>query len=116
MAREQLTFAVYLIHALAASWGKTTGETYSIFKKSGVLANYINPCYDTLHTLSTTFRRFAASQGKPRWMSIIAVAFPARLPSGNTALGDIAREAAILIQYAYLKPNKRGGLSDSSLA
>ena len=55
MAREQLTFAVYLIHALAASWGKTTGETYSIFKKSGVLANYINPCYDTLHTLGTNY-------------------------------------------------------------
>ena len=55
MAREQLTFAVYLIHALAASWGKTTGETYSIFKKSGVLTNYINPCYDTLHTLGTNY-------------------------------------------------------------
>lgn len=55
MAREQLTFAVYLIHALAASWGKTTSETYSIFKTSGVLENYINPCYDTLHTLGTNY-------------------------------------------------------------
>ena len=55
MAREQLTFAVYLIHALAASWGKTTSETYSIFKESGVLANYITPCYDTLHTLGTNY-------------------------------------------------------------
>ena len=55
MAKDQLCFAVFLIHVLAASWGKTTAETYSIFKKSGVLANYIVPCYGALHTLGTNY-------------------------------------------------------------
>lgn len=53
--KGQLVFAVFLVHALAASWGKTTGETYSIFKRAGVLENYIVPCYDVLHSLGTNY-------------------------------------------------------------
>ena len=54
-AKEQLVFAVFLIHALSASWGKSTAEAYSIFKESGVLKNYIIPCYDVLHSLGTNY-------------------------------------------------------------
>ena len=55
VAKEQLVFVVFLIHALSASWGKSTAETYSIFKESGVLKNYIIPCYDVLHSLGTNY-------------------------------------------------------------
>ena len=54
-AKEQLVFAVFLIHALSAAWGKPTGETYAIFKESGVLKNYIIPCYDVLHSLGMNY-------------------------------------------------------------
>lgn len=55
ISKHQLVFVVFLIHALAAAWDKTTSETYQIFKKAGLLENYLYPCYDTLHTLGTNY-------------------------------------------------------------
>lgn len=48
---NELTFAVFVMHVLAAAWGMTPAEAYAICKRSGALDSYIIPCYDVLHTL-----------------------------------------------------------------
>ena len=54
-SKENLVFAVFLVHALAVAWNKSPSAAYAIFKQSGVMENYILPCYDTLHTLGTNY-------------------------------------------------------------
>ena len=45
-----LEFSVFLIHALARAWDRTYGQAYQILNESGILDDYILPCYDVLHT------------------------------------------------------------------
>ena len=49
--RKELTFVVFLIHILAAAWGKSPSEAYSICKRSGALHDYLIPHYEVLHSL-----------------------------------------------------------------
>lgn len=53
MNREELTFTVFLIHKLADAWNKAPSDVYKLLKDSGILEDYILPCYDTLHTLGS---------------------------------------------------------------
>ena len=51
--KNELAFAVFVLHILAAAWGKTPSEAYSICKSSGALDSYIVPHYDVLHSMGT---------------------------------------------------------------
>ena len=55
MDDSNLTFVVYLIHQLAEAWNQTPPEVYKVLKRTGVLDNYIVPCYDVLHTLGKEY-------------------------------------------------------------
>ncbi len=50
MDKKVLTFAIFLIHALGDAWKKPYRNVYQILNESGIMDNYIIPCYDVLHT------------------------------------------------------------------
>ena len=51
MTEEQSFFAVFCIEALADDLGITGDKIYKMLTDdSGILDDYILPCYDTLHT------------------------------------------------------------------
>lgn len=50
MDRKSLEFTVFLIHALANTWNRSCKHVYQILNYTGILDNYILPCYDVLHT------------------------------------------------------------------
>ena len=51
MCRErELSFAIYILYALAEKWKKTPVAVYKILNETGILDNYIIACYDMLHT------------------------------------------------------------------
>ena len=52
-AGKELSFIVFVIHILAAAWGKSTPEAYALCKSSGALDNYLIPHYEVLHTLGS---------------------------------------------------------------
>lgn len=55
MSGKELSFTVFLINQLAAAWKMSTGRVYSILCKGDILDGYIIPCYDTLHTLGSSY-------------------------------------------------------------
>lgn len=50
MDKKILEFTVFLIHILADEWKKPYRMVYQVLNESGILDNYIVPCYDVLHT------------------------------------------------------------------
>ncbi len=60
--RKELTFVVLLIHILAAAWGKSPSEAYSICNRSGALHDYLIPHYEVLHSLGAS-RDFRLADG-----------------------------------------------------
>ena len=50
MDKKTLEFAVFLIPALADNWKKPYRYVYQVLNETGILDNYIVPCYDVLHT------------------------------------------------------------------
>jgi len=51
MCKErELNFSIFLLYNLADEWKKTPAEVYRILNTTGILDNYIIPCYDVLHT------------------------------------------------------------------
>ena len=51
MNTKELAFAVFCIENTAECLGFNGGEMYKLLtEKSGILDNYIIPCYDALHT------------------------------------------------------------------
>lgn len=50
MDKKMLNFSVFLIHALSEDWDRTCGQVYQILNETGILDDYILPCYDVLHT------------------------------------------------------------------
>ena len=50
MDKKTLEFTVFLIHALTDDWKKPYRVVYQILNETGILDNYIVPCYDVLHT------------------------------------------------------------------
>ena len=55
MGTKELSFTVFLIHQLAEAWNKTPAEVYSVLENTGILNDYIVPCYDTLHTMGSQY-------------------------------------------------------------
>ena len=49
--KKELTFVVFVLHALGQHWNMTTPEVYDILNSTGILDDYIIKCYDVLHTL-----------------------------------------------------------------
>ena len=47
---RELRFLIYILYALAEKWEKTPTFVYKILDATGILDNYIIPCYDMLHT------------------------------------------------------------------
>lgn len=52
---KELSFSIFMMYSLANEWGKTPAEVYHILNDTGVLDDYIIPCYDTLHTLGKEY-------------------------------------------------------------
>ena len=51
MCKEsELEFIVFLLYGLADKWKMTTVAVYQILNSTGILDNYVIPCYDVLHT------------------------------------------------------------------
>ena len=53
--KNEIEFAVFLIHRLSRAWDKTVPETYRILSESNILGGYILPCYDVLHTQGESY-------------------------------------------------------------
>ena len=51
----ELTFVVFILHALGQHWNMTTPEVYDILNSTGILDDYIIKCYDVLHTLGKEY-------------------------------------------------------------
>ena len=51
LEKKELTFVVFILHALGQHWNMTTPEVYDILNSTGILDDYIIKCYDVLHTL-----------------------------------------------------------------
>ena len=53
--KKELTFVVFILHALGQHWNITTPEVYDILNSTGILDDYIIKCYDVLHTLGKEY-------------------------------------------------------------
>ena len=51
LEKKELTFVVFILHALGQHWNMTTPEVYDISNSTGILDDYIIKFYDVLHTL-----------------------------------------------------------------
>ena len=52
---EQLNFTTYCVGNLADALEMSAGQVYHMLRSSGILRDYILPCYDTLHTFSKEY-------------------------------------------------------------
>ena len=55
LEKKELTFLVFILHALGQHWNMTTPEVYDILNSTGILDDYIIKCYDVLHTLGKEY-------------------------------------------------------------
>ena len=55
LGKKELTFVVFILHALGQHWNMTTPEVYEILNTTGILDDYIIKCYDVLHTLGKEY-------------------------------------------------------------
>ena len=55
MNYNNLDFITYCIGNLSRRLGMTAGEVYRKLKQSGILTEYIIPCYDVLHTFGKEY-------------------------------------------------------------
>ena len=55
LEKKELTFVVFILHALGQHWNMTTPEVYDILNSTGILDDYIIRCYDVLHTLGKEY-------------------------------------------------------------
>lgn len=53
--KKELTFVVFVLHALGQHWNMTTPEVHDILNSTGILDDYIIKCYDVLHTLGKEY-------------------------------------------------------------
>jgi len=52
---ETLSFTTFCVGSLADTLKMDAAQVYDMLRKSGVLANYIIPNYDVLHTFSKEY-------------------------------------------------------------
>ena len=55
LEKKELTFVVFILHALGQHWNMTTPEVYDILNSTGILDDYIIKCYDVLHTFGKEY-------------------------------------------------------------
>lgn len=55
LEKKELTFVIFILHALGQHWNMTTPEVYEILNTTGILDDYIIKCYDVLHALGKKF-------------------------------------------------------------
>ena len=55
LEKKELTFVVFILHALGQHWNMTTPEVYEILNTTGILDDCIIKCYDVLHTLGKEY-------------------------------------------------------------
>lgn len=55
LEKKELTFVVFILHALGQHWNMTTPEVYDILNSTGILDDYIIKCYDVLHALGKEY-------------------------------------------------------------
>ena len=55
LEKKELTFVVFILHALGEHWNMTTPEVYDILNSTGILDDYIIKCFDVLHTLGKEY-------------------------------------------------------------
>lgn len=55
MENEHLSFTIFLIYSLAENWNKSPVQVYRVLSTTGILDEYIIPCYDVLHTLGKEY-------------------------------------------------------------
>lgn len=55
MNTENLDFITFCVGSLSDVLGKSASQVYGALRSSGVLNDYILPCYDTLHTFSKDY-------------------------------------------------------------
>ncbi len=53
MTGKEMGFTVFLVHSLAESLGLLPAAVYAKLEQTGILDDYIVPCYDTLHTMGS---------------------------------------------------------------
>ena len=52
MSTEHLYFITFCVGNLSEALHKSVSQVYDLLRSSGVLNDYIIPCYDVLHTFS----------------------------------------------------------------
>lgn len=52
---EQLNFTVFCVGSIADSLKMSSPEVYHLLRDSGILMDYIVPCYDVLHSFSKDY-------------------------------------------------------------
>jgi hypothetical protein len=55
MKVEYLEFITFCVGSLAEALNKSASQIYNALRSSGVLEDYIIPCYDVLHTFSKDY-------------------------------------------------------------
>lgn len=55
MNSQELKFSIFCIGGVAETLGMSAGKVYHLLKNSGILDNYIVPCYDVLHTFGEKY-------------------------------------------------------------
>lgn len=55
MEKEQLDFITFCVGNLADELNMSASEVYGALRTSGVLNDYIIPCYDVLHTFGKEY-------------------------------------------------------------
>lgn len=55
LEKKELTFVIFILHALGQHWNMTTPEVYELLNTTGILDDYIIKCYDVLHALGKEF-------------------------------------------------------------
>lgn len=51
LEEKEVRFIIFLLYSLAENWNMSPAQVYQILFTTGILDEYIIPCYDVLHTL-----------------------------------------------------------------
>ena len=55
MKKEHLEFVTFCVGNLADTLGKSAAQVYGALRSTGVLSDYVVPCYDVLHTFGREY-------------------------------------------------------------
>ena len=53
MDKKTTEFIIYIINEIAAKFKKYPSDIYRVLDCTGCIRDYLTPCYDVLHTMST---------------------------------------------------------------